>query len=143
MIKRSILLVAKEVLTDQGTHFMSSAFKKILHAEGIGHAVTTAYNPTGNSIVERMNQEIAKGLRLLRDYEISETFERIEKSINLLYHHAIKMSPIQAYTVINNRLSHSQKLAIKKEVNENIERSRSNSAKAGKGIEEDSIGRYV
>lgn len=44
MIKRSILLVAKEVLTDQGTQFMSSGFKKMLHVEGIGHPVITAYN---------------------------------------------------------------------------------------------------
>ncbi|KAG0442482.1 Pro-Pol polyprotein [Dictyocoela muelleri] len=44
-----------KILTDQGRQFISSKFKEHLKALNINHFMTSPYNPTGNSIVERIN----------------------------------------------------------------------------------------
>lgn len=54
----------ESILTDQGRRFIATLFKTFLKQEEIIHHMTTAYNPQGNRITERTNQEITKLLRI-------------------------------------------------------------------------------
>lgn len=80
-------------MTDQGKQYTSHEFRKFLIRYNIKHITTTAYNPTGNSISERINQEIGKGLRALRNLTIGDAINKIEFSINNLYSSTLKCSP--------------------------------------------------
>lgn len=90
--------ILKTILTDQGRQFIGQAFQKELQSLGIKHYKTTTYNPTGNSIAERTNAEIGKGLRLLRDEGGLEALEKIQRAYNLFYNRHIKCSPIEAFS---------------------------------------------
>lgn len=50
--------------SDRGASFMSSEFRNFLHMKGVATSRTTAYNPTGNSQVERYNGIIWKSITL-------------------------------------------------------------------------------
>ena len=50
--------------SDRGSSFMSAELREFLHARGVATSRTTAYNPTGNSQVERYNGIIWKGITL-------------------------------------------------------------------------------
>ena len=50
--------------SDRGTSFMSNDLKTLLHSKGIATSRTTAYNPTGNGQVERLNGTIWKSIML-------------------------------------------------------------------------------
>ena len=50
------------LLTDRGTHFMSSFIEEIVKMLGVNHVTTTSYNPQCNGLVERMNKTIATSL---------------------------------------------------------------------------------
>lgn len=60
----SIFGMPSYVHSDRGTSFMSSDIKNFLHGKGIATSRTTAYNPTGNSQVERFNGIIWKTISL-------------------------------------------------------------------------------
>lgn len=55
------------VLTYRRSQFTSETFNLILTQYSIKHSTTIAYNPTGNSIVELVNRELEKGLRVLAE----------------------------------------------------------------------------
>lgn len=46
------------LLSDRGRQYISQNFENFLKKEGVKHLITSPYNPTGNSISERINQTI-------------------------------------------------------------------------------------
>ncbi|KAI5150685.1 hypothetical protein ENBRE01_1643, partial [Enteropsectra breve] len=83
------------ILTDQGRQFIGSEFQECLRKNEILHKTSTAYNPTGNSIVERLNQEISKMLRVQRGETFQMAIMRTEEAINSLYNRSIKQIPYE------------------------------------------------
>lgn len=83
----------KTLLSDQGRQFISKDYLEMLDQYSIKPLWTTAYNPTGNSIVERCNQEIGKGLRILKGKKLAEAVERIEFALNNSHHCGIGEIP--------------------------------------------------
>ncbi|KAF9763132.1 Gag-Pro-Pol polyprotein [Nosema granulosis] len=71
----------KSILTDQGRQFTSQNFKTFLSQNGIKHATSSAYNPTGNSIVERINQVIGNALRCYRDISLKDAVKKIVRAL--------------------------------------------------------------
>lgn len=50
------------ILTDNGRNYVSQTFNDFLKRKGIKHLLCTPYNPTGNSISERVNPTITRVL---------------------------------------------------------------------------------
>ncbi|GFS05268.1 Gypsy retrotransposon integrase-like protein 1 [Elysia marginata] len=61
----SRLGVPEEVLSDQGTQFMSDCMKEVCRLLGIKQRVTTPYHPMCNGLVERFNATLKTCLRRL------------------------------------------------------------------------------
>lgn len=54
------------MITDQGRQFISSTFKEFIVKHDIKHVLTSPYNPTCNTIVERNISSIVKIARISR-----------------------------------------------------------------------------
>ncbi|KAG0442136.1 Transposon Tf2-9 polyprotein [Dictyocoela muelleri] len=80
-------------LSDLGRQYVSNEFENFLKNNEIIHVKTSPYNPTANSISERLNSTIANILRIYRGFSLSETIKKIEVNLNLTYHSIIKSSP--------------------------------------------------
>lgn len=50
----------QEILTDQGTNFMSGMMKVLCSTLGITHLKTSVYHPQKNSLVETLNRTIKR-----------------------------------------------------------------------------------
>ncbi|GFO45967.1 gypsy retrotransposon integrase-like protein 1 [Plakobranchus ocellatus] len=61
----SRLGVPEEVLSDQGTQFISDCMKEVCHLLGIKQKTTTPYHPMCNGLVERFNATLKTCLRRL------------------------------------------------------------------------------
>lgn len=61
--------------------------------QGINQIFTSPYNPTGNSISERVNANIVTVLRIYKRCSIKHLKQLIENRINNLVHSALKMTP--------------------------------------------------
>ncbi|KAF9762400.1 hypothetical protein NGRA_2044 [Nosema granulosis] len=61
----------------------------------VKHILTSPYNPTGNSISERINQTIAFTLRNHRDKSIREAIKTAQRSLNYTYHRILGFSPFE------------------------------------------------
>ncbi|KAG0439306.1 Transposon Tf2-9 polyprotein [Dictyocoela muelleri] len=85
--------IPKKILSDQGRQYISELFKKTLKSKNIAHILTSAYNPTGNSISERLNKTIADICRIYKGTSIANLKRLIETRINHTYHRALDMSP--------------------------------------------------
>ena len=55
------------LITDQGTNFMSKAFKNFAKANNIVHQRTSAYHPQSNGMTEKVNGLLVTRLRLAQD----------------------------------------------------------------------------
>lgn len=55
--------VSREILTDQGTNFMSLLLKQVYQLLGIRAIKTTPYHPQTDGLVERFNQTLKSMLR--------------------------------------------------------------------------------
>ena len=53
----------KVVQTDQGTNFLSQAFKQTLQSLGVSHSVSSAYHPESQGALERWHQTLKSMLR--------------------------------------------------------------------------------
>ncbi|KAG0438882.1 Gag-Pro-Pol polyprotein [Dictyocoela muelleri] len=91
------MIMPEKILTYQGKQFISSKFKDYLKNLNIKHIMISAYNPTGNSIVERINLEIGLCLRLSRGKGIEKIKEYIWKRLNLLHNRNLGYSPYEIY----------------------------------------------
>ncbi|KAG0420523.1 Gag-Pro-Pol polyprotein [Dictyocoela roeselum] len=127
----------KKILTDQGRQFISSRFKEQLKTFEIQHIMTTPYNPTGNSIVERINLEIGLCFRLSRHQSIDKMKENIWIRLNLLNNRNTGYSPFEIYhcssifrnkkreikinhELLKNKLETNQKMNIKRLNNKRV-----------------------
>ena len=63
---------------------------------GISQKFTSAYNPTANGIVERINQTLGNGLRCGAGKKISTVLRHIEQGLRLGHHESIGCSPYEA-----------------------------------------------
>ncbi|KAI4293378.1 hypothetical protein PAPHI01_2652 [Pancytospora philotis] len=88
----------RSILSDQGRQFIAQEFHDWANKANIKVQTTTPYNPTGNSIVERANQEISKGLRLLRGTKFKQALTKIEFAINNSVNRSIGCTPHEAMT---------------------------------------------
>ena len=61
----SRLGIPEEVLSDQGTQFMSSCMQDVSRLLSINRLTTTTYHPTCNGLVKRFNDTLKKMLRRL------------------------------------------------------------------------------
>ena len=50
----------KELLTDQGTHFVNELLKAMCKRVGVKHRLSTAYHPQTNGLVERFNKTLCE-----------------------------------------------------------------------------------
>ncbi|CAF1243658.1 unnamed protein product [Adineta steineri] len=54
--------VPKQLLTDQGTHFMSNVFNAIASRCGVNHITATTYHPQCNGLTERFNATLVDAI---------------------------------------------------------------------------------
>ncbi len=92
----------KSILTDQGRSFISVEFMEFCQALGIHYRNTSGYNPTGNSISERINQTLLNGIRILKGLKFSEVLERVEDAHNNSHHATINYSPFEVIFGFSN-----------------------------------------
>ncbi|KAF9752782.1 hypothetical protein NGRA_3410, partial [Nosema granulosis] len=83
----------KALLSDQGTQFISHEFTDYLALNDIKHIISSTYNPTGNSVVERVNQVIGNGLRCLKGIKIQAAIKRINHALQTSYHQTLNATP--------------------------------------------------
>ncbi|KRH91841.1 putative LTR transposable element, partial [Pseudoloma neurophilia] len=85
--------VPKTFLSDNGTNYSSHVVSSFLNKRGIKQIFTSVYNPTGNSLSERINSDIILCLKIYRGWDLSLIKEAIENRINHLYNRRLKNTP--------------------------------------------------
>ncbi|KAG0420635.1 hypothetical protein EQH57_0068 [Dictyocoela roeselum] len=89
--------IPKKCLTDNGRQFIGGKFKTFIENNNIIHIKTAPYNPTGNSIAERINQEIGISLRLSRGLPLNNLENAIWKKLNLTVNATTGYSPLEIF----------------------------------------------
>ncbi|KAG0420247.1 Retrovirus-related Pol polyprotein from transposon 17.6 [Dictyocoela roeselum] len=89
--------IPEKCLSDNGRQFKSKNFQDLMNKHNINHISTSPYNPTGNSVVERMNREITIALRLSRGLSLRETTHNIWKRLNLCNNSTLGHSPYEIF----------------------------------------------
>ncbi|KAG0441545.1 hypothetical protein DMUE_0972 [Dictyocoela muelleri] len=69
--------IPEKCLSDNGRQLKSKNFQELMNKHSKKHLSTSHYNPTGNSVVKRMNREITKVPRLSRGLSLRETSHNI------------------------------------------------------------------
>ncbi|KAG0437737.1 hypothetical protein DMUE_3517 [Dictyocoela muelleri] len=87
----------RKCLTDNGRKFLSVNFKTMLKKYKITHIVTAPYNPTGNSVVERINKEIGLILRISKIKTLPEIEKNIWRRLNLTVNMSLGYSTYEIY----------------------------------------------
>ncbi|KAG0436252.1 Transposon Tf2-6 polyprotein [Dictyocoela muelleri] len=87
----------KVCITDNGRQFNSKNFRSLMNNNGIKHINTSPHNPSGNSVVERINKEIGLALRLSRNSPLDECIVRIWRRINLTVNRTTGHSPYRIF----------------------------------------------
>lgn len=77
------------ILSDKGRQFTSIGYLNMLTKRGIKGRYSTPYNPTGNSISERVDRTIMNMLRTLKHLEVKEIIEKVEFALNRAHHRSI------------------------------------------------------
>ncbi|KAG0442750.1 Transposon Tf2-9 polyprotein [Dictyocoela muelleri] len=84
-------------LTDNGRQFTSENFSRLLKKYNIYHIRTAPHNPTGNSVIERINREISLCLRLSRSLSLRKASENIYLRLNLTNNSSLGYSPYEIF----------------------------------------------
>ncbi|KAG0420565.1 Transposon Tf2-6 polyprotein [Dictyocoela roeselum] len=92
----------KYCITDNGRQFRSENFKTLLKINQINHITTSPHNPSGNSVVERINREIGIALRLSRGLTLKECVAKIWRRINLTVNRITGYSPYRIFCKSDN-----------------------------------------
>ncbi|KAF9758242.1 Transposon Tf2-6 polyprotein, partial [Nosema granulosis] len=87
--------IPKEIISDQGKQFIANEFKHFLRSQNIKHTLSSIYNPTGNSVVERVNQTIGNVLRCSKSTTLSKAIKLCKKQLNYTYHSTLGVSPFE------------------------------------------------
>ena len=103
----ALLQVPSRVLTDNGPEFNSLEFNELMDNFQIQHIYTTAYKPSSNGAVERVNRTI---IGFLRDLSSKSTnwFTHLQKAViiyNQTVHTETKLSPTR-FLLTKAHLSH-------------------------------------
>jgi transposase InsO family protein len=91
--------VPEELITDQGSAFISDLFENLCYQLGIDKIFTTAYHPQGNGVNERMHATLYNILRSLTGRNPYEWKKQLPYALFIYrtsYHKAINMSPHKA-----------------------------------------------
>ena len=84
----------ESLLTDQGKQYTSQRLREYCE-DKIKKRFSSSYNPTGNSISERINIPIGVNFRINQDENIEEVIRETENSINFGFNRNIGCSPIE------------------------------------------------
>jgi hypothetical protein len=84
-----------KVTTDQGTQFTGNEFQELCESYGIQVIHTSAYNPTANSICERIHGFVNNAIRCSQNTRWSDELPAIAWSLRTTYHRRLKCSPCQ------------------------------------------------
>ncbi|KAG0418087.1 hypothetical protein EQH57_0806, partial [Dictyocoela roeselum] len=88
---------SKVCITDNGRQFNSLNFQSLLKQYNISHINTSPHNPSGNSVVERINKEIGIALRFSRNSSLNECLLKIWRRINLSVNRSTGFSPYRIF----------------------------------------------
>src|SRR5882724_601904 len=97
----------EEVISDQGTQFVSNFTQSLSHLLGIRVAASMAYHPQTDSQTERVNQEVEQFLRLFVNQWQDDWYKWLaiaEFSYNDWIHASTRLSPFMMDTGQNPRL---------------------------------------
>lgn len=83
----------KEILSDNGLCYKATETANFMKEKGITQRFATKYNPTGNSISERINSTITACLRIYKNWPLEVIKIVIENRFNTQYHSAIGRTP--------------------------------------------------
>ncbi|EFO92751.1 hypothetical protein CRE_26017, partial [Caenorhabditis remanei] len=94
----SIHGIPEEIVTDQGTNFMSKMFEEVCRILEVKHSISTAYHHETNGAVERLNRTLEEMLTLSTSNPINydnwdEKLPLVIQSYNAGYHSSVKYSP--------------------------------------------------
>ncbi|KAG0420577.1 hypothetical protein EQH57_0088 [Dictyocoela roeselum] len=73
----------QKCLSDNGKQFTSTNFGNLLKKYNIKHITSAPYNPTGNSLVERVNREIGVVLRQMRNKGLNKKKKKYLEKVKL------------------------------------------------------------
>ncbi|KAI5176569.1 hypothetical protein PAEPH01_2367 [Pancytospora epiphaga] len=79
----------RTILTDNGRQFTSQEFAEFTQKHGITHKLTCPYNPTANSLSERINQTLSKVLICEKGGELRTILKRINWGLQQAHNRAI------------------------------------------------------
>ncbi|MGL5707258.1 MAG: reverse transcriptase domain-containing protein [Aeromonas sp.] len=82
-------------LTDQGRQYISIHTRDYFRKKNIEHLTSTAYNPTGNSISERINQTITRVLQTNKHVRLKSLVKLINFTLQNQYHRSLGGSPYE------------------------------------------------
>ncbi len=85
--------IPKKIITDNGTQFSSKIFAEVCKKFNIDHRMTLPYNPTGNSIVERIHRDLGVRLRLQRGHNIGHAIKKAAFIQNSTFNQSIGTTP--------------------------------------------------
>ena len=87
-----------EVVTDNGSQFVSQEFTSFLQEMGVRHTRAALYNPTGNSMVERVNRTLKEGLQAgqLQGLPWKQALRQVLLTYRSTPHRAIGVCPFEA-----------------------------------------------
>ena len=86
----------QEIISDQGSEFNSALIADICELLEIKKLVTSAYHPSSNGMVERINQEVTTSLRTIRDGNPTDWdsyLPQVQFFLNSAHHGSIADSP--------------------------------------------------
>eukprot|EP00477_Mikrocytos_mackini_P002368 GAHX01002627.1.p1 GENE.GAHX01002627.1~~GAHX01002627.1.p1 ORF type:complete len:943 (-),score=146.49 GAHX01002627.1:47-2875(-) len=82
-----------ELITDNGKQFVGKEMKNLCARYNIKHRPCSPYNPTSNSISERISQVLGNTLRIFRNENIQKCLEIAERNLNETVNRTLKTTP--------------------------------------------------
>eukprot|EP00477_Mikrocytos_mackini_P004106 GAHX01005754.1.p1 GENE.GAHX01005754.1~~GAHX01005754.1.p1 ORF type:complete len:357 (-),score=44.96 GAHX01005754.1:129-1199(-) len=87
----------KQVLTDNGRQYTGKHFTDLCRRNKIKHSFSTPYNPTGNSIAERINSTMGHILRINKGKRIEDVLRTVETFWNMTVHRTLGVTPEEVF----------------------------------------------
>lgn len=82
-----------DILTDNGTQYVSKELQQYLHDQNIEQILTVPYNPQSNGIAERINATTTKCLGMHSNLTLKEAVKQTIFALNNTAHQALGCSP--------------------------------------------------